>query len=128
MLIRPATAEDVPQVLPMVAKICALHESWDAAKYGFRENVVQMYRGWLTSRARDSQSVFLVAQREQSISSEPRAHQLAGFVVGAREREIPIYRIERFGFIHDLWVEPEFRNEGIRRQLAMVAIEKLRQM
>ena len=128
MLIRPATAEDVPQVLPMVAKICALHESWDAAKYGFRENVVQMYRGWLTSRARDSQSVFLVAQREQSISSEPGAHKLAGFVVGTLEREIPIYRIERFGFIHDLWVEPEYRHEGIARQMTMLAIERFREM
>lgn len=30
MLIRPATIADVPAVLPMVAKICALHESWDS--------------------------------------------------------------------------------------------------
>src|SRR5438552_1385875 len=63
MLIRSATPDDVPEVLPMVANICALHESWDAAKYGFRENIPEMYRGWLTSRAKDAKSVFLVAER-----------------------------------------------------------------
>lgn len=119
MTIRPATAQDVPQVLPMVEKICALHESWDAAKYGFLPNIASMYRGWLTSRANDDRSVFLVAQREDRI---------VAFLVGTVEREIPIYRLNEYGFIHDLWVEPEYRNEGIARQITMLAIERFRAM
>jgi ribosomal protein S18 acetylase RimI-like enzyme len=119
MTIRAATADDVPKVLPMVEKICALHESWNPAKYGFLPNIASMYRGWLTSRANDHRSVFLVAQREDRI---------VGFLVGTVEREIPIYRLKEYGFIHDLWVEPEYRNEGVARQMTMLAIEQFRAM
>ena len=48
-----------------------------------------------------------------------------GFLVGTVEREIPIYRLAEFGFIHDLWVEPAYRNEGVARQMVMVAVETL---
>ena len=117
MTIRPATVADVPQVLPMVEKIAAVHESWDPAKYGFLPGVAEMYRGWLTSRASDARGVFLVAERETN---------LVGFLVGTVEREIPIYRLKEFGFIHDVWVEPNYRHEGIGRQLTMMAVEAFR--
>jgi ribosomal protein S18 acetylase RimI-like enzyme len=119
MTIRPATAADVPHVLPMVEQVCALHESWDAAKYGFLPNIAEMYRGWLTSRARDARSVFLVAEREGAI---------VAFLIGTIEREIPIYRLDEYGFIHDVWVEPAYRNEGIGRQITMLAIERFREI
>lgn len=119
MTIRPATAADVPHVLPMVERIAALHESWDPDKYGFLPNVAQMYRGWLTSRANDARSVFLVAERDGTV---------VAFLVGTIEREIPIYRLSEFGFIHDVWVEPAYRNEGVGRQMTMLAIERFRAM
>ncbi len=122
MTIRPATADDVPGVLPMVAAVCALHERWDPAKYGFRENPAEMYRRWLSARATDRRSVFLVAERSQTMLRE--VPFLAGFLVGTVEREIPIYRLEEFGFVHDLWVEPTYRNEGLGRQLVMHAVER----
>ena len=119
MLIRPATADDVPNVLPMVAKIAALHESWDPAKFGYLPEPQEKYRGWLTGRTRDARSAFLVAEREG---------RLVGFLVATTEQEIPIYRITEFGFIHDVWVEPAYRNEGVARQLVMLAIERFRQI
>lgn len=120
MNLRPATADDVPAVLPMVAKICALHEQWDAAKYPFIPCPEQKYQHWLRQRAADPRSVFLVAERD--------AGHLVGFLVATVEAEIPIYRVESFGFIHDLWVEPEYRHEGLGRQLTMLAIERFREM
>jgi GNAT superfamily N-acetyltransferase len=119
MNIRPAAVDDVPGVLPMVAKLAALHESWDPAKFGYREHPEEMYRGWLRSRTTDARSVFLVAEREG---------RLVGFLVATAESEIPVYRLKEFGFIHDIWVEPEYRNEGIARQLVMLTIEKFRAM
>ena len=53
MIIRPATAADVPSVIPMVAKTNALHESWDPAKFGFKKNVIDKYRSWMISRSDD---------------------------------------------------------------------------
>jgi GNAT superfamily N-acetyltransferase len=119
MEIRPANPEDVPGVLPMVARIAALHQQWDPAKFGYKDHPEQMYRGWLTARAGDPRSVFLVADRD----GKP-----VGFLIATIEDEIPIYRLSEFGFIHDIWVEPEYRNEGIGRQLVMLAIEKFRHL
>ena len=128
MLIRPATPDDVPLVLPMVAKIAALHESWDSAKYPYRENVSEMYRGWLTTRTKDPKSVFLVAQRDPGPPASADGFPLVAFLVGTVEREIPIYRLDQFGFIHDVWVEPDYRHEGVARQMTMLAIERFREI
>ena len=119
MTIRPATPQDVSAVLPMVDRIAALHESWDPAKYGYRPKPSEMYRNWLSNRATDPRSVFLVAERED---------HLVGFLIATVEREIPIYRLEEYGFIHDLWVEEQYRNEGIARQMTMLAVEHFREM
>src|SRR5947209_5612511 len=118
MDIRPAVADDVPAVLPMVAQIAALHEQWDPAKYGFLPNPGERYRGWLTARATDPRAVFLVAEREPG--------KLVGFLIGTVEHEIPIYRLKEFGFVHDVWVEPDYRHEGVGRQLTMMAVERFR--
>ncbi|HEY8748513.1 MAG TPA: GNAT family N-acetyltransferase [Tepidisphaeraceae bacterium] len=119
MDIRPATADDVPQVLPMVRKIAEMHEKLDPAKYAFRSDPGEMYRSWLASRSRDPRSVFLVADAGES---------LAGFLIGTAEDEIPIYQVENFGFIHDVWVEQDYRHEGIARQLVTLCIERFRDM
>jgi GNAT superfamily N-acetyltransferase len=120
MEIRPATPADVPQVLPMVAQLCALHESWDPAKYGFLPHVAEGYRNWMTNKTADPRAVFLVADR-------PGRGPVA-FLIGTVEREIPIYRLKEYGFVHDLWVEPDYRNEGLARTMVMTAIEAFRQI
>ncbi|MCC5661955.1 GNAT family N-acetyltransferase [Nostoc sp. XA010] len=119
MLIRSATPDDVPAVLPMVAKICALHESWDNAKYGFLPHPEQRYEKWLTRMAQNERSVFLVAEDDR---------QLVAFLISAVEQEIPIYRLREYAFIYDLWVEPEYRQKGIARQIVMLCVERFEQM
>jgi RimJ/RimL family protein N-acetyltransferase len=116
---RPATAADVPAVLPMVAALAALHESWDPAKFGYTPHPEKMYGRWMTARTADPRAVFLVAVREESP---------VGFLIATVETEIPIYRLAEYGFIHDIWVDPPYRNEGVARQLVMLAIEKFRDM
>lgn len=120
MLIRPATLDDVPKVLPMVAKICALHEAWDSAKYGFLPEPEQRYEKWLKRLASSSdRSLFLVAEDEG---------KLGAFLVATVEREIPIYRLQEYAFIHDIWVEPEYRQNGVARQMVMLCVERFGQM
>src|SRR3954449_11612633 len=116
MDIRAARADDVPAVLPMVRKLCELHRAWDPAKYDFVEGIEEMYRGWLTARSTDLRAVFLVADRP--------GHGPVAFLIGTVERDIPIYRPKEFGFIHDLWVEEDYRHEGVARQLVMRAVER----
>jgi len=103
----------------MVAKICDLHRTWDAAKYAFKPHPEEMYRRWLTARSMDPRCVFLVAIREE----KPVA-----FLIGTIETEIPIYELKEYGFIHDLWVEEAYRHEGIGKQMTMVAIERFAEL
>ena len=117
MEIRAARVEDVEAVLPLVEKIAALHESWDEARFGARPGVSDMYAGWLRHHAEGDESVFLVAEREG---------QIVAFLIATTEFNIPIYRVEQYGFIHDLWVEEAYRNEGIARAMAMMALEKFK--
>jgi ribosomal protein S18 acetylase RimI-like enzyme len=119
MTFRPATPEDVPAVLPMVAKLAAYHEQLDPQRYDYRPDTATKYDGWLRARAADPRSVFLVADREGRV---------VAFLIATIVKTIPIYRLEETGYIHDLWVEPDYRNEGIARQLAMLAIEKFREL
>jgi ribosomal protein S18 acetylase RimI-like enzyme len=123
MTIRPATAADVPGVLPMVEKLAQLHERWDPVRYDYQPNPGEMYRRWLTARSSDPRSVFLVADHERLLADVPF---IVGFLIGTVEASIPIYRTSQFGFIHDLWVEEDYRNEGLARQMTMLAMEKFR--
>jgi ribosomal protein S18 acetylase RimI-like enzyme len=120
MRIRPAVPADIPSVLPMVNQICALHESWDSAKYGFLPDPASRYRHWLTEQVKGDRSVFLVADTGDSYAENS---PLAGFLVATVEREIPIYRLREYAFIHDLWVEPAFRSSGVGRQLVETALQ-----
>jgi ribosomal protein S18 acetylase RimI-like enzyme len=119
MQIRPARVEDVDQVLPLVQKIVALHEQWDATRFGAREDAADMYDHWLRGRADDDDAVFLVAEREGAI---------VGFLIATVDNNIPIYTLDRYGFVHDLWVEEAYRNEGVGRSMTMLALEQFKKL
>lgn len=119
MTIRHATPEDVPAVLPMVRRICDLHQAWDRERFGLKGDPAKSYEGWLTKRAGDPRSVFLVAD-----AGREGAPLVVGYVVGTIEPEIPIYWQPECGWIHDLWVEEPYRHEGVGRQMAMLVVER----
>lgn len=112
----------------MVRKIAAFHEAMDASKYAFRPDVGEMYQRWLTERAGDPRSVFLVAEPGDHVPGAGVAGALAGFLIASVEKEIPIYLLREFGLIHDLWVEEQYRNEGIARHMVTLAIERFVQI
>jgi ribosomal protein S18 acetylase RimI-like enzyme len=118
MLIRPATAADVPHILPMVRAICGIHRAMDSDKYDFLPDIEARYSRWLPERAADPRSVFLVA-----VSDEP-----IGFLVATIEAEIPIYSLSAFGFIHDVWVEPAYRGGGVGRHLVDSAVARFSEL
>ena len=120
MDIRPAIPDDVNGVVPMVERLAAFLAERDRAKYEPLPHVGEMYRSWLKARAKDPRAVFLVAERSPG--------HLVGFLIGTVEREIPIYRLEEYGFVHDVWVEPDYRNEGLARQLVTLAGERFREI
>jgi len=116
-VVRDATNADVPAILPMVRAICSMHEALDPPRYAMLPNVVSMYQLWLPQRIADRNSVVLVGEADSKV---------VAFLVASVEANIPIYRLDRFGFIHDVWVEPAARGRGIAKALALRAVEKFR--
>jgi len=116
MKIRSANQSDIPGILSVIAKVCALHQTWDSAKYGFLPQPERSYEKWLSNLLNNSQDLCLVAEE---------SNQLVAFLIATVEREIPIYTLENYAFVHDLWVEPEFRHAGIARQIVERTITPL---
>ena len=54
--------------------------------------------------------------------------RLLGFVVATVEREIPVYGLEEYAFVHDLWVEAEYRKQGVARELVMQTVESFQNL
>ncbi|MBD3884210.1 GNAT family N-acetyltransferase [Phormidium tenue FACHB-886] len=119
MIIRSAQPPDVANLLPMIAKICALHENWDAAKYGFLPHPERRYESWLNRLIQNQRDLCLVAEDN---------NQLIGFLIATVEQEIPIYRLKQYAFIHDLWIEDEYRRGGIAKQMVQQAIANFQQL
>jgi ribosomal protein S18 acetylase RimI-like enzyme len=69
--------------------------------------------------------VFLVADHDRILADVPF---VVGFLIGTARRTSRSIARRQFGFIHDLWVEPDYRNEGLGRQMTMLAIETFRDM
>lgn len=74
-MIRPATPSDFPLILPMIAKIYALHESWDLDRFGAVPNPEQRYQKYIqrfttsldaSAPSGSIRGVLLVAEQEPS--------------------------------------------------------------
>lgn len=119
MIIRPATANDVPAILPLVRALCDLHAAKDPQRFAVRPDVIDRYAAWLPERAADPRSVLLVA-------TPTAAAGPVGFTVGTVEPEVPIFWIPECGWIHDVYVSPEARRQGVARGLVREAVARFR--
>lgn len=126
MIIRSAKLSDIPSLLPMIAKMCALHQAWDGAKYGFLPEPERLYERWLDKLIQSQRDLCLVA--DMGVPQPESSTSLAAFLIATVEREIPLYQVKEFGFIHDLWVEEDYRHLGIARQMAQQAIAHFTQL
>jgi ribosomal protein S18 acetylase RimI-like enzyme len=124
VVVRAATAEDVPAVLPMVQAICDMHAAMDPQRYGFVPEIASKYGSWLPKRAVDPTSVFLVAQSQRPHDRSA----LVGFLIAESLDEIHIYKLRRYGFVHDLWVEPTHRRMGVAQLLVQACLASFRSL
>jgi ribosomal protein S18 acetylase RimI-like enzyme len=86
----------------------------------------QLYLDWLGKLLKNRRNLCLVAEVEESGSQTPS--KLVALLITTIEREIPVYSLKEFGFIHDLWVEQEYRQMGIARQMVKQTIAHFTQI
>lgn len=122
--IRPATSSDIPAVLPMVRAICDHHQRHDPERFQVRPDVVERYAAWFPERIRDPRSVFLVAETDEP--GEPA--RIVGYTVCTVEPEIPIFWVPECGWIHDIWIDPDFRRTGAAQTLVSAVVDRFREI
>lgn len=121
-MIRPASAADVPAVLPLVRAICDLHAARDPDRFVVVDDILARYAAWLPERAADPASVFLVAERP----GPDGAPAVVGYCVGTCEPAAPIFWVPACGWIHDVFVLPELRRRGLASALVRAAEGRFR--
>lgn len=124
--LRPAVLEDLPDLVPLIGKICDFHRLRDAARYSFLPQVEQRYPNWVKGLINDPHDLCLVVEDKSENTSA--STKLIAFLLAEVEQEIPIYELKEYGYIHDLWVEAEYRRAGIAKQLVTAAVEHFRQL
>jgi len=110
--LRAFKPSDLPALLAMVRALCDQHEAWDPARFNFVPDIEARYARWLPLRAADPDSVLLIAAQAEPL----------GFLVGEILDDIPIFNTARYGFIHDVFVRPDARKQGIAAALVQAAV------
>ncbi|HEX6513215.1 MAG TPA: GNAT family N-acetyltransferase [Chloroflexota bacterium] len=118
MNVRAGTLDDIPAVLPLVAKTVAFHDKLDPARFAAVPGAHLRYEAWIRRGIDSGLSAFFVAEEGGT---------LIGFILGQVQDEYGMYQLGRYGMLHDLWVEPEHRRKGAGRGLVQAALERFRQ-
>lgn len=123
MIIRLTQPPDIPNLFLLIEKICDFHQLLDCDRYHFLPNQGALYETWLSELLLDSRNLCLVAEDEALPGS-----RLIGYAIATLEVEIPIYHLQEYGYIHDLWIEEPYRHQGIARQMVMQTIDHFKQL
>ncbi|KSV78154.1 GNAT family N-acetyltransferase [Ensifer sp. ENS07] len=116
--IRAARDEDVPVLGKYGADLMALHHQWDPERFiPTGTGTEASYARWLRSQLEKSDVVVLAAEHDEMI---------VGYAYASVEGYDYMALRGPAGVIHDLFVEPERRSQGIGRMLLDAAIAALR--
>lgn len=104
----------------MVRAQYALHVGWDAAKFGTKADFDVGFGRWMTGLAANPRGAFFVAT--------DAADTPVGFIVATVEKELPIYLLAEYAFIHDIYVHPDHRKKGLARGLIQAALDRFQSL
>jgi ribosomal protein S18 acetylase RimI-like enzyme len=117
LVIRAATAADLPQIGTLAALLVQSHHEFDPARFfPATGSTPQHYARFLGSQLDDADAVFLVADA---------GGRVIGYVYAALEGYDYMALRGPAGVIHDLIVDPAHRSHGVGRQLLNAALDQL---
>jgi ribosomal protein S18 acetylase RimI-like enzyme len=115
--IRDATAEDLPALARLGAKLAREHHAMDAARFFAPEEPVEDgYAWWLGKERKSRQAVVLAAVARGRV---------VGYAYGRMEPRDWNSLRDRCGVGVDLWVEPRARRSGIGTALVEALVARL---
>lgn len=108
--VRPATANDVPALVPLILRLKRLNEEFDPL-LKVRSDAERNATEILTKDLEDPEAVVLVTE---GVGTDK--DRVVG-VIRARVRERPFYTPEREGVILDIYLLPLYRRRGVGEYL-----------
>jgi ribosomal protein S18 acetylase RimI-like enzyme len=108
--LRPATAADIPAIVPLLLRLKRLNEEFDPL-LRVRDDAPEQARTILASQIADPKALVLAAE-----GVGPDRDKLAGYV-RAVVRERPFYAPEYEGVIVDIYLLPLYRRRGVGEYL-----------
>lgn len=105
MPIRKAKLKDIKQVTSYGVSLLKQHYDLDSY-FAPAKNVHQVYEKFFKSCIRAKNRILLVAEENKKI---------VGYAVGELGSRPPVFKIRKFGFISDIFVEEKFRKLGIAK-------------
>lgn len=107
VIVREATAEDVPQIKEVFKGFARFHESRDSS-FNHVENCADLWGAYVTEHLKSDEAVVLAAEYEGRI---------VGYCVGLIQHKPLVYRETLYGYIDNLGVLDEYQRMGIGEQL-----------
>jgi ribosomal protein S18 acetylase RimI-like enzyme len=117
--VRRATLDDVERAATLGTEIVKHHHHTNPARFFMVEDVEHTYAWWLRQELERPEAVVLLAER---------AGQVVGYAYGAIEPRDWGVLLDEHGALHDLFVTPDARRNGVGRALVQALMDALTQL
>ncbi|MBC8230050.1 GNAT family N-acetyltransferase [bacterium] len=105
--IRKATMKDMPSVLKLWTKLMEFHRTL-SKHFEPADDAEKVWESYVRKQLDESNSLLIVAEVSSNI---------VGFSLASIQANIPVFKIDKYGVIYDLFVEETFRGRGIGRKI-----------
>ena len=105
--IREATMEDMPSMLKLWTKLMEFHRTL-STHFELADDAENVWESFVRKQLDELNSLLIVAEFSGSI---------VGFSLASIQSNIPVFKINKYGVIYDLFVEETFRKRGIGRKI-----------
>lgn len=119
LVVRRATAADLPRLGELAGELVRLHHRTDPRRFFLVDGVEQGYARWFASELEREAAVILVAERDGAI---------LGYGYGSLEGRDWNALLDEHGAIHDIMVDEAARRSGAGRALVEAMCEALEAM
>lgn len=115
-VIRPARDADVPRVATLAVQLVRMHHDADPSRFLLVDGVEEGYARWFRRELSREQAIILVACRSADV---------LGYAYGTLEDRDWNLLIDAHGAIHDIFVAPGARRDGVGRRLVDAVVRAL---
>lgn len=117
--IRPARDDDLTRIAELAGELVRMHHRTDPSRFLLVEDVERGYAWWFARELKRSEAVILAAWRGDSI---------VGYAYGTVEGRDWNLLLDSHGALHDIFVDPRARRQGVGRKLVEATVEALKRL